>query len=255
MSFSGKTVVIAAAGVDAGRASAAEFARLGARLVLIDDNALELDEIATGIGPAGPAPLLRCADPADPDALQAIAAELDGPVHVLVNCHWFGQFQSLENSTVESWRRHMEVNVLGPVFATKAFLPLLKQAPGEAAVVHIGSFDGLLGNAKMPAYSATKGALPALTHVMADELGPFGIRVNCLARGLTTPDGQTGPVHEPLLRETPLGRAARPSEIASVVRFLASADASYMTGSVVVVDGGRTGVTQGTRALDPAQFS
>jgi NAD(P)-dependent dehydrogenase (short-subunit alcohol dehydrogenase family) len=80
---------------------------------------------------------------------------------------------------------------------------------------------------------------------MADEFAPYGIRVNCVARAAVAEDGVALPAR--LLAETPLGRAAHPDEIAAVVSFLVSEEASYMTGAVVPVDGGRTGITPGTR--------
>ena len=112
-----------------------------------------------------------------------MAAEHDA-VRALVNCHFAIEWSSLRDSTVDGWEAVVRTNVLGPVVATKAFLPLLDAAgaDGGAAVVHLGSIDGFQGNPWVPSYSASKGAIPPLTHVMADELAPAGIRVNCVAR-------------------------------------------------------------------------
>jgi NAD(P)-dependent dehydrogenase (short-subunit alcohol dehydrogenase family) len=99
----------------------------------------------------------------------------------------------------------------------------------------------------VPAYSTAKGGLGPLTHVMAHEFAPYGIRVNCVARaavgGSPPPPGLAG-----VLEATPLGRAAEPGEVAAAVAFLASDEASYITGTVLTVDGGRSGLTPGTAA-------
>jgi NAD(P)-dependent dehydrogenase (short-subunit alcohol dehydrogenase family) len=115
--------------------------------------------------------------------------------------------------------------------------------------VHLGSIDGSLGNPSYAAYSVTKGSMIALTHVMAHDFAPFGIRVNLIARaaveGTAALDWNEPPGSD-LLAATPLGRPARPSEIADAVAFLASPASTYITGTVLTVDGGRTAITPGT---------
>lgn len=250
MEFAGKRVVIAAAMVDAAQAAARDFAARGGELLLLDSDGPGLEALQRELRDAGHMVETHCVNVSDPVALVALAAKIDRPVDVLVTCHMSAYFGSFEETEPDDWRRELDHNLLGPIFTTRAFLPLLKRAGAGAAVVLVSSFDGLLGNPRLVAYSTSKGAMVPLTHCLADEFAPYGIRVNCLARGLTAPGDAPCPAQlEPLLRETPLGRAARPEEIASVIRFLASVDASYMTGSVVVVDGGRTGITPGTRWL------
>jgi NAD(P)-dependent dehydrogenase (short-subunit alcohol dehydrogenase family) len=152
---------------------------------------------------------------------------------------------------MEAWEQVVRTNVLGPVVAVKAFLPLL-EAAGRASgssVVNLGSIDGVLGNPGVPSYSASKGAIGPLTHVLADELAPIGVRVNCVARAAVEDPAVVAAA--PAMREralacTPLRRAARPDEVARAVLLLAGPDASYITGSTLVVDGGRSGLTPGT---------
>jgi NAD(P)-dependent dehydrogenase (short-subunit alcohol dehydrogenase family) len=154
---------------------------------------------------------------------------------------------SIEDSDIERWSEVCRVNILGPVVSTKVFLPLLRQSAG-GSIVHLGSIDGLLGNPRVPSYSASKGAIVPLTHVMAHELAADHIRVNCVARAAVAghpkapPSDQTAAV----LAATPLHRAADPAEVAAAVAFLASDEASYITGTVLAVDGGRSGLTPGT---------
>jgi NAD(P)-dependent dehydrogenase (short-subunit alcohol dehydrogenase family) len=150
------------------------------------------------------------------------------------------------------WREVIEVNVLGPYVYTLAFEELLRRSPA-GSIVYLGSVDGLRGNPHVPAYSASKGALVPLTHTMSQRLGSDGVRVNCVAAaGLLQTAIRNGPPRRDLgdpdlaTRLTPLQRMPAAEEIASVVLFLASSDASYVSGAVVPVDGGRIAATPGT---------
>jgi NAD(P)-dependent dehydrogenase (short-subunit alcohol dehydrogenase family) len=188
--------------------------------------------------------------PSDPEAatVDVLAAVADWTaVHALVNAQMWVPPGGAMHVTPDDWERSLRINVTSPLMTTRALLPWL-QAARQSAVVHLGSVDGLFGNPRVAAYSAAKGALVPLTHVMAHDLAPFGIRVNCVARALVaTP---VVPADDPYLMSiaaaTPLGRPADATEVASAVAFLVSDEASYITGSVLTVDGGRTGITRGT---------
>lgn len=230
-----------------GAVCARVFASKGARVVAIDPDAKALAILSAEIAAVGGQ--VRCieGDCTDPLALARIAEAFVGPVHALVNCHSYPDVVSLEESSIESIEKVVRGDLLGPLFASKAFLPRLKATEG-AAIVHIGSIDGLLGNPQVPSYSMAKGGLGTLTHVMADEFAKYDVRVNCVARAITAEkDVPPIPAYLPMIAQTPLGRPAYPEEVAEVVCFLASPAASYVNGVILPVDGGRIGITPGTR--------
>jgi NAD(P)-dependent dehydrogenase (short-subunit alcohol dehydrogenase family) len=179
-------------------------------------------------------------------------ARRSNAVHALVNCQMHAEMANVDDLTLEVWERSLRINLTAPLFATKAFLPLLRAA-GDAAVVHLGSVDGSMGNPRLVAYSAAKGGLVPLTHVMAHQLGADGIRVNCVARALVAAPPPDPPLPPHVVAytagieaQTPLQRSATLAEIGSVVAFLCSPAAGYVTGTVLRVDGGRCTITPGT---------
>ena len=241
----------AAYSVHVGAACALDFVKHGATVWAIDTHEAALAALAREAESLEGHLETFVGDPSRPDSLAeaaAACARRHGVVHVLLNCHHDTELASVRETSDAAWERVIDFDLLGPIRATRAFLPLLEKA-GDAAVIHLGSIDGIQGNPQIPAYSVAKGGLIPLTHVMADEFAPLGIRVNCVARGMMSPRDAPAlnPMFKPLIPHTPLGRPAYPEEVAAAVRFLASEQASYITGVVLPVDGGRTGLTPGTR--------
>jgi NAD(P)-dependent dehydrogenase (short-subunit alcohol dehydrogenase family) len=124
-----------------------------------------------------------------------------------------------------------------------AALPLLKRA-GAGVIINHASIDALLGNPSLAAYSAAKGGLLPLTHVMAHDLGKYGIRVNCISNGAIR-DRRLRPQDGKRIEVTPAGRTGTPDDVAHVALFLACHWFAYVNGANIVVDGGRTGIMQG----------
>jgi meso-butanediol dehydrogenase / (S,S)-butanediol dehydrogenase / diacetyl reductase len=247
MNFKGKTVVIAGDAWGLGQATALMFAREGAQVICIDDNASMKD-----------AHLLRIdafelayfhADVTDAAQVQAVANACEktlAKVDILFNVAGRDPIrQTFEKTTHETWATMIGRNLSSAFLCAQAFLPLMKKA-GSGAIINHGSIDGVLGNPSIAAYSAGKGGLLPLTHVMAHDLGKYNIRVNCISSG--GPRKSTiavTPADKSRVAVTPLGRQGTPQDVAPVVLFLASDAASYVSGANIVVDGGRTATTHG----------
>lgn len=176
-------------------------------------------------------------DVASVNALMAAALYLGGGVDVLVNNAgvWFRRpFERIEPA---EWDAVVAVNLRGPYLCTRAVLPQM-EAKGGGVILNIGSQAGQSVTRGQGAhYHATKAAIAHLTKVLAVEFGPRNIRVNCVAPGATA-SGQVTELPEPMLRQIPMGRAGTPADIAGACAYLASDEASFITGQVLTVNGG-----------------
>lgn len=174
--------------------------------------------------------------------------ETFGGVDILVNNAGMMQENRLEDLDSNSWSQMMSVNVAAPVFLTQAVLPVLRQRDG-GSVITIGSVEGFAVNPEHIGYAASKAAVHGMTRAMAVDLGEYGIRCNSIAPGWITselsetylessPDPDTA--RQPLLGMHPVGRLGVPEDIGETAVFLASDSSQFLTGQVIVVDGGRT---------------
>jgi NAD(P)-dependent dehydrogenase (short-subunit alcohol dehydrogenase family) len=238
--LSGRVALITGAASGIGRASALAFASAGAHVALMDVDADGLAETAAAARKAGARAEALVADVTD---LQAVTAAVGRAVHVFGrldaahnNAGVPGPYVPLDQYEEEDFLRVLQVDLAGVWRCMRAEIRQMR-GQGSGAIVNTSS---MLGAAAMPdngAYVAAKHGVHGLTRAAALELGGTGIRVNAIAPGVTR-TGMTSAVSGELLRAVPLGRIAEPEEIAAAAVWLCSPEASYITGSVLVADGG-----------------
>lgn len=240
--FKGKVVVVTGAGSGMGAATAKAFVKEGATVVLVGRNQQKLENVAAEL-PKDQV-LIGATDISDPQAVASLAAFVQqklGKTDILVNNAGIVVQGLAHQLTVDDWNKQMGTNLNGVFYMVHAFIPeIIKQ---KGSVVNISSVSGLGGDWGMSFYNASKGAITNFTRSLAMDYGEHGVRVNAVCPGMTETEMTSGITDnsDALAKfkdRTPLQRPGKAEDIAAAVLFLASEEASYITGVNLPVDGG-----------------
>ncbi|HAY07002.1 MAG TPA: SDR family oxidoreductase [Hyphomonas sp.] len=243
--FENKVAVITGAASGIGAATARLLWQEGAHVVLADIGDEGGRSLAASLGPSAMAVKCDVSKVADVEALVKTAVAAHGRIDILFNNAGIGSFANSVELQPEEWERVIAVDLNSVYYACHFAIPHM---PEGSVIVNTASISGMGGDYRFAAYNAAKGAVINYTRALAVDHAKAGIRVNALCPGLVATPITAGLQQMPGLQEEwtkriPMGRAAQPEEMAKVVAFLASEDASYMTGAIVVADGGTTAHT------------
>jgi NAD(P)-dependent dehydrogenase (short-subunit alcohol dehydrogenase family) len=243
-----KIVLVTGAAAGIGLATARLFAAEGAKVVLTDRDAPGVEAAAAAIGPDAVAVSGDVSRAADAQRMVQTALDRFGRLDVLVNNAGFGRLGTVETTEESDWDSVIDVNLKSVFLCSKYAIPALRRA-GGGAIINLASTISVVGIPNRAAYVAAKGGVAALTRAMAIDHAAEGIRVNSIAPGVINSsyyDKMKQEVADPeafvrgLNARSPLNRMGTPEEIAGAIVWLASAEASFATGSMLTIDGGYT---------------
>ena len=249
--LAGKSALITGGGTGIGQAMALAFAREGAQVAIAGRRKSKLEETIRLIQDTGCSALaLECDVTKATDTIRAVKSAEDafGKLNILVNNAGALSVSTVETIAEDDWDDVMAANIKGPFLMSRAALPAMRRA-GGGSIINVGSVLGIVAIRDRAAYCASKGAVSMLTRAMALDHAHDQIRVNCLCPSIVESDmtrnlfaeTEAGrQARESRLASIPLGRFGKPDDIAGLAVFLASDESSWMTGTVIPVDGGVT---------------
>lgn len=247
MNFDGKVAIVTGGGSGIGREVVLRLSKLGAKLVIVDINEDAANAVAAEIKDEGSEVLVVKTDICDYDQVVKMAEKANehfGKIDVLVNNAAWDKIQPFMDTTPDLWYRLLDINLKGPIHVTRAVLEFMIKQETGGTIVNVASDAAKVGSSGESVYSAAKGGVMSFTKSIAREVTRYKIRVNCICPGPTeTPllaeITETMPkIVEAIKKAVPMRRLARPEEQANGIVWLASDEASYITGQTLSINGG-----------------
>jgi len=249
LALDGKVAVVTGAARGMGAEHVRTMTARGAQVLAVDLDGAGLDALVSEVGPAAVAHVADVADLSQWEGVRDRALELGGALAVLVNNAGVVSHRRIAQTDKAGWDRVLDINLKGTWLGMKVLAPVMRDA-GGGSIVNVSSAAGLDQHPD-PAYTASKWGVRGLTKTAAQELGPWGIRVNSIHPGyIDTPmnDFASAELTGAMLSLIPISRPGRPADAAELVAFLASDAAGFITGAEIAVDGGWTSGAQAAEA-------